>query len=358
MQFPCVPGQTILRIPRKAKSMRKPDSQTLFLGTVIAGSIVLLGYLAMFYGNGEASSRPAYRSTLHLVEIPFNGQRAYQFLQDISDLGPRPSGSEGMAQQQKMLAEHFERLGGRVNRQQFRARHPEDGSAVVMANLLVEWHPQRTERVLLCAHYDTRPFPDRDPDPRRRKGIFVGANDGASGVAVLTEMAYHMRDLDSKYGVDFVLFDGEEFVFDDRRDKYFLGSEFFARNYVAQPPAYRYRWGVLLDMVGDADLQLFQEKHSKRWSDTRPLVVDIWNTANRLGVTEFIVRPRHKVRDDHLMLHDIGKIPTCDIIDFDYPRPGAKISYWHTEADTADKCSALSLAKVGWVVHVWLQELK
>jgi hypothetical protein len=103
-------------------------------------------------------------------------------------------------------------------------------------------------------------------------------------------------------------------------------------------------------------LNLYRERYSMSWPDTRPLVIDIWNTARRLGVTEFINRTRLlEIRDDHLMLHDIAKIPACDIIDFDFTARGSRRSYWHTEADTPDKCSALSLAKVGWVVLEWLQ---
>ena len=226
---------------------------------------------------------------------------------------------------------------------------------VTISNLVIEWHPERTARVLLCAHYDTRPFPDRDR--QRPKGVFVGANDGASGVALLMELGRHMPALQSSIGVDFVLFDGEEFVFDENRDRdyYFIGSTFFARNYRNNPPAYKYRGGVLLDMVADAQLQLYQERNSVKHA--RDLVTQIWNMANRLDVSEFVRQTRHELRDDHIPLNEIARIPTCDIIDFDYPRPGGR-QYWHTEDDTPDKCSATSLAKVGWVVLEWLKSLE
>lgn len=253
-----------------------------------------------------------------------------------------------MAAQQKLLTEHFTRLGGQVELQQFRVRHPSGGSLVPMANLIVHWHPESKERILLCAHYDTLPYPMLDPHNPR--GVFVGANDGASGVAVLMELAHEMPKLDLRYGVDFVLFDAEEFIF-RHSDRYFLGSEYFARRYAAAPPPYRYRHGVLLDMVGDADLQLYQERNSMWWKDTRPLVEEIWATAARLGVKEFIPSKKHEVNDDHVPLNNIAKIPTCNIIDFDYPP-------WHTQGDTPERCSALSLAKVGWVVREWLKALK
>jgi len=156
--------------------------------------------------------------------------------------------------------------------------------------------------------------------------------------------------LSLNYGVDFVLFDGEEFIF-DHNDRFFLGSEYFAQNYAKNPPPHRYRWGVLLDMVGDKDLQIYQERNSMWWKDTRPLVEDIWATARRLGVREFIARKKYSVRDDHLPLHNTGKIPCIDVIDFDYPP-------WHTRADTPENCSALSLAKVGWVIREWLKAVQ
>ena len=294
---------------------------------------------------------------INVTELPLNADRSFQYLQAICDLGPRFSGSQGMRQQQELLERHFRDLGGDVRRQSFRVRHPLTGAPVEMANLLVQWHPDRDQRILLCAHYDTRPFPDRDPDNRLRRGEFIGANDGASGVAVLMELAHLLPGYDSPYGVDFVLFDGEELVYDDNRDPYFLGSRYFSEQYVRQPPGFRYRAAILLDMVGDKNLNLFQEANSVRWRDSRTLVKGIWRTAQDLGVTEFIPRPKHEIRDDHLMLHDVGKIPAIDIIDFDYNRPGTRFSYWHTTHDTPDKCSGDSLAKVGWVVWEWLNRV-
>lgn len=308
---------------------------------------------AFFAGPSKTGDSRTRGRDLTLADLGVDGQRALKYLKAICDLGPRPSGSEGMQQQQSLLRDHFTPLGGQVTLQSFEIRHPLDGSRVSMANMLIRWHPDRKDRVIFAAHYDTRPYPDRDR--RRPKGRFIGANDGASGVAVLMELAHHLGKLDSPYGVDFILFDGEEFIFNDQ-DPYFLGSEFFARELAANPAGHSYRWGVLLDMVGDANLQIMQEQNSLRWPDTRPLVEDIWRVAKRLGVHEFIHRTGHEIRDDHLAMRNIAKIPTCDIIDFDYPRSGAA-SYWHTEQDTADKCSALSLGKVGWVMLEWFRQL-
>ena len=338
----------------ESPDMKKLDRQTVFLGLAVLIAVLVVGYVLFSQSSSTADARNALANRASRPKNPIDGRRAYQVLRSLCALGPRPSGSAAMRQQQQQLTDYFQAAGGQVRLQRFDVRHPTDGSRVRLANLIVHWHPDRRERVLLCAHYDTRPFPDQDPNPSLRRGVFVGANDGASGVAVLAELAHHMPQLDSQLGVDFVLFDAEEFVF-DRDDPYFLGSTYFARDYVGNPPPYRYRWGVLLDMVGDANLNIFQEVQSIRWRDTRPLVRQIWKTAARLGVREFIPRARHQVSDDHVPLHNIAKIPTCDIIDFDYNRPGSRQSYWHTTMDTPDKCSPASLAKVAWVVLEWLR---
>jgi len=280
----------------------------------------------------------------------FAGDRAMKHLETICQLGPRPSGSAAMDRQRALLAEHFRAAGATVTGQAFQIRDRRTGKPVHLENLIVSWHPDRRDRVLLAAHYDTRPFPDNDPaDPQ---GVFLGANDGGSGVAVLMELAAAMPALPGPVGVDFVLFDGEEYVFAPR-DPYFLGSTFFARQYAADQKAGRlphaYRCGVLLDMVADRDLEIWQEQHSVDWPDTRPVVDSIWDVARRLGVRQFVPRPKHAVQDDHLPLRMIAGIPTCDIIDFDYPA-------WHTTADVPAACSAESLAAVGEVMLTWLRE--
>src|SRR5262245_44229586 len=175
---------------------------------------------------------------------PLSGQRAYEYLQQICAIGPRISGSEGMRKQQELVKAHFEKLGGQVSFQRFEVDNPLGGAKVPMANLICQWHPERKERILLCAHYDTRPVADQDPDPvQRKQGVFLGANDGASGVAVMMELAHLMSKLGGDVGVDFALFDGEELVYLEGRDKYFLGSEYFAKQYAEKPPEFKYRWG-------------------------------------------------------------------------------------------------------------------
>ena len=197
-----------------------------------------------------------------------------------------------MIAQQKLLQTHFEKLGAKVELQRFSAPYPPDGPdeqmlgrQVPMANLIVRFNPESRERIMICGHYDTLPFPLHDPVNRR--GRFVGANDNGSGIAILMELGSELAKNPPKLGVDFVFFDGEEFIFADD-GKYFCGSEYFAGEYVKHPPAFRYRYAVLLDMVGSTDLRLPEELNSVTWDDTQPLVKQIWDTAARLKVQEFV----------------------------------------------------------------------
>lgn len=339
-------------IAKQSVSNKSNGVRQLVLGTVVLIAVAVAGY----FGFSKTSNGQSRRRALTLEQIPFDGEAALQWIDRVCALGPRVSGTEGMKKQQEMLVAHFKELGGQVELQEFAVRHPVNGERVPMANLVVRWHPDRKQRILLCAHYDTRPFPDRDPvDP---KGVFLGANDGGSGVAVLAELGRNMPTFNSKLGVDFVLFDGEELVY-SRQDRYFLGSEHFARQYAADKQrGFKYKAAVLLDMVGDQFLDLYQERNGAiRWKDSRWIVQTIWAKANQLGVTEFINRPWNKeILDDHIMLHKHGGIPACDIIDFSYRSRDRRTDYWHTREDTPDKCSALSLAKVGWVIHEWLKD--
>ena len=278
--------------------------------------------------------------------VAFDAQRSFEYLEDICRIGGRVSGTPGMDKQQKLLIEHFQKFGCEIKAQAFDVANPVNGNPVRMTNLLVSFNPRARERVLLCCHYDTRPYPDRDI--LRPRGLFVGANDGASGVALFMEMAHQMATIQPRYGVDMVFFDGEELVYRPS-DKYFHGSEYFSRWYRENPPQdYRYVCGVLVDMIADKNLAIYVEKNSLRMAPE--VTRSVWQTAKRMRVTEFIDRPKYEVRDDHLALNEIAKIPTCDLIDFDYP-------HCHTTRDTPRSCSAASLGKVGRVLLQWLQEV-
>lgn len=306
----------------------------------VAKSLQVLACVALLL---SACSSPAQEA----VRVPqLDAARAFGYLEEICKLGPRISGTEAMTKQQALLDAHFQKLGAQVRYQEFDVQHPQTGLPVRMRNMVVQWHPESTERVMLCCHYDTRPFPDQEPSEVNRTKTFLGANDGGSGVALLMELGHHMPSVRTRWGVDFVFFDGEELIYAAQKDKYFHGSEYFATQYRDNPPQkHRYVAGVLLDMVGGKNLSLSYEQNSLKYAPE--VTRSVWDAAKRAGVKEFIPRPKHNVLDDHIPLNEIARIPTADLIDFDYP-------YWHKRNDLPAACSGESLAKVGKVLLVWL----
>ena len=309
----------------------------------------------LLLGCAEDKSRPrngASRSEsgimTAIVVPPFHGEEAFRFLTAQTDLGPRNPGSKGHDRCLAYLEQTLVRLADTVRLQPF-PHAGYDGATLQLTNIIASFNPESPARILLCAHWDTRPRADREENPRRRNEPIIGANDGASGVAVLLQLATLLRAHPPSVGLDIVLFDGEDYGLEGDTGNYLLGSRHFAST---ASRAVVPRFGILLDMVGDAALELPREGYSVRYA---PDVVNhIWNTARGLGITEFVDFPGGEIIDDHLPLNEVG-IRTVDIIDFEYPDPTHR--YWHTHEDTPDKCSPESLEAVGTVItHVVYNE--
>ena len=272
------------------------------------------------------------------------------YLTALCDLGPRISGTEGMAKQQEMLQKHFEKHGAKVTLQKFEGKQPSRDKATPMANMIVSWHPDKKNRVILCGHYDTRPIADQETNVRDWTKPFASANDGTSTVAFLMEMATLMKDLKTEVGVDFVIFDAEEYMFDRNRDKFFLGSDYFAAQYLKAKDGPKYKAAINLDLFAGKGAVFPVEQNSALKAG--PLVEDVWKIADGLGVKCFKMEYGGDggVLDDHIALNCAG-IPAIDIIDFSY-------DHWHRLSDTPDKCSAESMASVAKVLMAWMQKVK
>jgi len=286
--------------------------------------------------------------------IKFDGDRAVKYVKQLCDIGPRISGTDAMKKQQELIEKHFKDLGATVTRQEFKARQRSRKADTDMANIIISWNPEKERRVLISTHYDTRPIADQEANRNNWNKPFVSANDGTSGVAFLMELGNHMKELKSEFGVDFVLFDGEEYVFETNAmgggDKYFFGSEHFAEDYMKTKDKRKHRYdaGILLDLFAGKDASLKVEQYS--FAAAKPLVEQVWGVAKNLGAKSFKFEGGYEVQDDHLALIRAG-IPTVDIIDFDYP-------HWHKLTDTADKISADQMAEVSKVLSVWIQKIK
>ena len=341
-----------------ADESRRPQSASWFRKARlwwVAGLIVVLVGVGLTIAQTQRS--PMLDSKASLKPAKIDGKRAYGYLQDICKIGPRPAGSAANARQRALVAKHFEKFGATIKEQPFNGSDPLSGKSVAMANLIGSWFPDRVDRVVIGVHYDTRPFPDEDPNPENRKIPFIGANDGASGVAMLMEIAHHLKESPTPWGVDLVLFDGEELVYGGGQNQtgdYFLGSKFFSKDYSTKQRGRtkttpRYAAGLVLDMVGDKDLAIDKEQYSLELVPR--LVRDVWSVAKALEIKQFRDRTsRVAVQDDHLPMNN-GGIPTIDLIDFDYP-------HWHTAGDLPEQCSAESLEAVGKVVTAWLNKPK
>jgi hypothetical protein len=318
---------------------------------LMAGVVVWLLVTQLGCGPAETADKPKEGfASDRVAPAPFDAKRAMGYLEALCKIGPRISGSDGMKKQQELLTKHFEDLGGKVTRQEFTATQRSDPKKeVAMCNLIVSWKPDLPRRVVLCSHYDTRPLADQEKERSRWTEAFLSANDGGSGVALLMELAHAMKDLDTKVGVDFVFFDGEEYVFDEK-DKYFFGSEYFGREARKNKKKTQYVAAVLMDMIGGKDAKFPVEQNSL-WK-AGPLVEDLWRTAEEQQCPAFRRKElsRVAVLDDHMALNESG-IPAIDIVDFDYP-------HWHKLTDTPENCSGDALEQVARVLSVWVQRVK
>ena len=266
----------------------------------------------------------------------FDGERAYQYLEKQCAFGPRNPGSAGHQQCLDYLVQTLEVSANQVRRQLFTLDDPKSSVEWPCANVIASFGTQK-DRILLCAHWDTRPWADNDPNPQNHETPILGANDGASGVAVLLEIAELFKGNPPPVGVDIVLFDGEDAGVSGDNDTWCKGSDYFAKHLFFSQ---KYSAAILLDMIGDADLEIPMEQHSLIYAPQ--IVSRVYGIARQLGVYQFVKKDGMAMIDDHLPLLRAG-IPAIDLIDFDYP-------YWHTIEDKPDKCSAESLEAVGSVL--------
>ncbi len=280
------------------------------------------------------------RTVPEKMDVPeFDGEKAFSYLQAQTDFGPRNPNSIGHQKCLDYLVQELSRYAESVTRQNF-IHHGYGGEVLKLTNIFGSFNITASDRILLLAHWDTRPRADEDKDSAKQNQPILGADDGASGVAVLLEIARLLKQTPPPFGVDILFVDGEDYGKSRDLDSYFLGSRYFMKT---KSENYRPRFAILLDMVGYRDLQIPMEQNSMTYA---PEAVElIWSTAEKLGVTQFVNVPGEEISDNHVPFNS-GGVPTVDIIDFQYP-------FWHTMQDTPDKCSAESLEAVGKVLtHV------
>ena len=302
----------------------------------LALALALFGVVSCAQSNGTqaqaATSGPA-----------FNADSAYALLEKQVAFGPRVPGTPGHAAQLQWMTEYLRARADTVVVQSF-DQEVGDGEVIRLHNVFAQFQPENPNRVLLVAHWDTRPLADNDPDESKRPQPIDGANDGASGVAVLLQLAAMFAAEPPPVGVDILLTDGEDYATEvGDYDHMYLGANYFARN---KPEGYAPLYGILVDMVGDQNPRFEMEGNSLHYA--REVVDRVWRVAEEIGYDNiFVRRTGMSITDDHVPLNAVGKIRTIDIIDMDY---GPENAYWHTQADVLANTSPRGLGAVGTVL--------
>ncbi len=312
---------------------------------------ILLALIGCASGNGKAASGDSVPETLtETARTPFSADSAYRYVARQVEFGPRVPNTEAHRQAGDWLAAELRRHGAEVIEQPLTLK-AFDGTTLKARNILGRYNPEAPERILLLAHWDCRPWADEDEDEANRKKPVDGANDGASGVGVLLEIARQLGMQSPSKGVDILFTDAEDWGSDGDEDSWALGTQEFAAN----PPVKGYapKEAILLDMVGGRNATFAKEYFSEKAAPG--LNAALWRIASELGYSSiFVNEPGTAVNDDHISLIESG-IPTIDIIEFNRANGGFN-PRWHTASDNMDGISAETLGAVGNVVLTYIRK--
>lgn len=321
--------------------------------SVFAFFLIFLASCGSDRGKKESSGASQLPAN---IDVPdFNADSAYQFVEKQVGFGPRIPNTPAHRQAADYFVSTLKRYGANLTIQEFEAKTFE-GKTLELKNIIAAFNPTASRRILLGAHWDTRPFADKDDESPR--STFQGANDGASGVGVLLEVARVIAtSAPPEVGVDIILFDGEDWgeregeqgthpLPDGLRAWWCLGSQHWSKN--KHQPGYSAFYGILLDMVGAQNAQFHREGYSMQFA---PSIVDkVWDHAQRLGYSHvFIRKTQEGVIDDHLFVNTMAKIPMINIVHFE-PGVGYFGTYHHTLEDNLQLISKEMLGIVGTTV--------
>ena len=276
----------------------------------------------------------------------FSGENAFKHLIKQCSFGPRNPGSEGHKNTLNYYLKTFNGLADTVFTQSFEDEMPRTRAKVEMNNVIAQLNRGSAKQIMISAHWDTRPWADTGSIMKKEMPI-LGANDGASGVAVIIELAYIFKQNPPPIGVSLVLFDAEDYGVPGDSWTYCKGSQYFARNLPISYPEY----GINIDMIADRQPEFYIERIS--YQQNASLVLELWELSEELGLKAFKKQAKDSIFDDHVPLYEIAGIPAINIIDFDYPND--KTNYWHTHNDIVQNCSPNGLYQVGTLLvnHIY-----
>lgn len=326
--------------------------------SILKNTLLLFPWLLMASCTGKAASNTASSDSTRQAapaqrQTPtFCSDSAYLYVAQQCDLfGPRVPGTEAHRRCAEWLTAELRRHGASVSVQETEAL-AYDGTRLPVFNIVGSYNANAPMRVLLLSHWDSRHVADHDPDPSLRHEPVLGANDGASGVGVLLELARLAQQQLPQVGIDILLTDAEDYGAPEdwkghHDEKWWaMGTQLWCKQ--ASSQGYRAQYGILLDMVGDEDATFYREYYSDRFANA--YVDEIWQTAASLGYSDlFINQQNGGVTDDHVFVNRILGVPCVDIIDL-RQGDGTFAPQWHTTDDTMAHISAETLHKVGKVL--------
>lgn len=338
---------------------RMKRSMQLFLGVALAALLAGGAYYAVPHGTSVADTEEMdEEEKVQPVGPQFDTDTAYSFIRTQCDFGPRTMNSYAHSSCENWIVEQFQRYGCKVTRQKAELRGY-DGTKLHSVNIIASTHPEATTRILLCAHWDSRPWADNDPDSTKWHTPVMAANDGASGVAVMLELARllqaHPLPVEKQsnahvIGIDFVCFDAEDYGtpqwsdMPDSEDTWALGAQYWSTHL---PQGYEARYGILLDMVGGQGARFYQELVSKQMAPN--IVKKVWRAARQAGYGSYFPKSDGgAITDDHIPVNRNAKIPTIDVIAY-YP-DCSQSSFgptWHTVSDDVQHIDKAVLKAVG-----------
>ena len=311
---------------------------------------ILFMALALVACGGKQAPKSVEQPQASVVVPTFNADSAYHYTAGQVAFGPRVPNSEAHVACGDWLEAELTRLGAQVTTQRITLR-AYDGTPLYARNIIGSYKPELKKRVLLCAHWDSRPWADAAPDPKHHRTPILGANDGASGVGVLLEVARQLQAQPTAIGVDIIFFDAEDYgTHADEEEStegitWCLGSQYWAR--VPHTANYNARFGILLDMVGGKEARFHREGYSDYFA--KHIVDKVWAAAQASGNGQwFPYADGGVITDDHLPINQIARIPCIDIIGH-YPETGFAPT-WHTMDDTMDNIDPAVLRAVGQTV--------
>ncbi|MFH0893720.1 MAG: M28 family peptidase [Bacteroidota bacterium] len=302
--------------------------------------------------NGNKNDKNDTKDTVKKVKVnvpDFNADSAFAFTEKQVSFGPRVSGTKNHKLCGDWIVSKFKMYTKDVIEQT--GQMPAfDGRMLPVRNLIASFKPDAQNRILLCAHWDTRPYADMDTKDENRP--IDGADDGASGVGVLIEIARVLSKTLPSVGVDIILFDTEDYgpsrnsKYESKDEFWCLGSQYWSRNKHKQ--GYTASYGILLDMVGAKNATFYKEGRSMEYAGG--IVNKVWGAAARLGYGSFFLTDREgqmAITDDHIFVNELGKIPCIDIVHLDPSTKTGFAAHWHTHNDTMQNIDKATLQAVG-----------